>query len=318
MTAVLVVSMGPRRLSIPVALCWVSVELLWFGTGYNPAIPKYDYYPAAPSIRFLQRDDSMFRISGIDSVLPPNTGEVYGLYDVRGQDFMTVRRYEEFVTGDAGDFWFYSSNARLTPSLLLSNTRYILTSPERELPASNFTRVYQGEVNIYEIHPFLERAMLVYEHEVIRSRSEILRRLWSPGFDPREVLILERPAEPARTGPARTKSALEPRVEIVRYEADDVTIELASPEPGFLLLLDTYFPGWKAFVDERPAKIYRANFNFRAVAIPAGESTVRFRYRPSSFRIGLLLCLVGVASILWASAHSAAGQPTVASSDRSR
>jgi len=316
MTLVLFVSLGPKRLSAPVSLCWVSIELLWFGMGYNPAIPRYDYYPAAPSIRFLQRDDSMFRISGIDGVLPPNTGEVYGLYDVRGQDFMTVRRYEEFVTGAAGDFWFYSSNARLTPSLLLSNTRYILTRPDHELPASNFTRVYQGEVDIYEIHPFLERAMLVYGHEVIRNRYEILRRLWSPGFDPREIVILERPPKPAVTGPEQAKSALEPRVEMVRYEADEVTIELASPKPGFLLLLDTHFPGWKAFVDERPAEIYRANLNFRAVAVPAGESTVRFRYRPLSFRLGILLCLVGVGFILWFWAHAAAGQP--ARSDRSR
>ncbi len=59
------------------------------------------------------------------------------------------------------------------------------------------------------------------------------------------------------------------------------------------MLLDTYFPGWKAFIDEQETAIYRADYNFRAVAVPAGHSTVHFQYRPLSFRIGLALAGVG-------------------------
>jgi uncharacterized membrane protein YfhO len=53
------------------------------------------------------------------------------------------------------------------------------------------------------------------------------------------------------------------------------------------LLLDTYFPGWKATVDGRTTPIYRADYNFRAVSLPEGAHTVTFTYRPLSFRLGL-------------------------------
>ena len=58
------------------------------------------------------------------------------------------------------------------------------------------------------------------------------------------------------------------------------------------MLLDTYFPGWKAYAGDDEIVIYRANYNFRAVALPAGETRVRFEYRPWTFTVGLSLSLM--------------------------
>jgi uncharacterized membrane protein YfhO len=77
------------------------------------------------------------------------------------------------------------------------------------------------------------------------------------------------------------------------YQADEVGVKASLPRPGFLLLLDTYFPGWMATVNGQPTKIYRADYNFRAVPLPAGTSTVHFFYRPTSLRLGLALSAAG-------------------------
>ncbi len=53
-------------------------------------------------------------------------------------------------------------------------------------------------------------------------------------------------------------------------------------------------PGWTATLDNRHADIVRVNGAFLGVVVPAGEHTVRLRYRPAAFRIGLFGTLMGV------------------------
>jgi uncharacterized membrane protein YfhO len=59
--------------------------------------------------------------------------------------------------------------------------------------------------------------------------------------------------------------------------------------PAYLVLADTYYPGWKATVDGHEADIKAANVAFRAVKLPAGRHVVRFEYKPTSVTIGLIL-----------------------------
>ncbi len=168
-----------------------------------------------------------------------------------------------------------------------------MTHRNHELPAPLFTRVYHDEVAVYRVNRYLDRALLLYDHEVMPDPRSALERVRGKNFDPVRLLVLEREPEFAEASAEVVDPAIEQNVRVVRYEADDVVIAVSTPRPGFLLLLDTYFPGWKAFVDERETAIYRADYNFRAVAVPAGRSTVHFKYQPLSFRIGLALAVVG-------------------------
>lgn len=75
--------------------------------------------------------------------------------------------------------------------------------------------------------------------------------------------------------------------DIREYGDLKVTVEADAREGGFLFLGDSYYPGWRAYVDGREAPIYRADFLFRAVPLPAGRHMVEFRYQPDSFTLGL-------------------------------
>ena len=61
---------------------------------------------------------------------------------------------------------------------------------------------------------------------------------------------------------------------------------------------DTFYPGWKAYVDERETKIYRADYAFRAIFVPSGKHTVIFSFNPKSFKIGAIISGVGVLLIV--------------------
>ena len=86
-------------------------------------------------------------------------------------------------------------------------------------------------------------------------------------------------------------------------EPERVAVEVRSNGDGYLVLTDTHYPGWEAFVDGDPASIERANYLFRAVRVPAGESLVEFVYRPASLRNGLRLAILGAVllagTLLW-------------------
>jgi hypothetical protein len=280
----------PSRAAGALAVAWIALDLLLFGMGYNPAIPQDKYYPTTDGIRRLQDDPSRFRILGLGPVLPPNTAAVYGLDDVRGQDFMTIRRYEELITGRAGEFSFYGGTADLPPSFPLLNVKYVLV-PDR-LPAApaGFELTYDREIAIYRNAHVANRALVVFHCEVERNPTTILDRVRSGSFDATETLLLEE--EPERRAVSVDPGIPAGEATITAYEPDRVLVEARLPRPGFLVLQDTYYPGWRAFADGRELPILRANYAFRSVALPAGTTRVEFRYQPLSFRAGVLLSIV--------------------------
>ena len=293
----------PKRLAPPVvatiAVAWIAVDLLWFATGFNPAIPLSQYYPTTDSIRMLESDPSRFRVIGLSKVLVPNTAAVYGLDDARGQDFTTLRRYEELITGRAGDFFFYKGGDRLPPSFPLLNVKYILAPTPLAVVPDGFELVYDGDIAIYRYARAADRALIVTDYEVARSSAAILERVRSGSFDPSKTVLLEEP--PAAVAGATDPTVSSAEARIVAYEPDRVVIQARLPRPGFLLLLDNDYPGWHAFAGRRELPIHRADYSFRAVALPSGTMTVEFVYRPLSFRLGAVLSLLtmGVLAVLW-------------------
>src|SRR5437899_77186 len=75
-------------------------------------------------------------------------------------------------------------------------------------------------------------------------------------------------------------------------EADRVRLTTDSDGPAWLVLSDTWFPGWQARVDGVPQPVGRADYAFRAVALGAGRHDVEMTYAPRSVRDGLMTTLV--------------------------
>ena len=145
------------------------------------------------------------------------------------------------------------------------------------------------------------------------SPDEMLTTLADPAFDPiAEVLLEQSPSNlqslasfsvqkgvgdqasagktPINRGLRRIlhrqlASSLQCQVAL-RDAPNRVTIHAVLDAPGYLVLADTWYPGWQAMVDGVPTEILRANYAFRAVWLEAGEHTVEMIYRPISVLIG--------------------------------
>lgn len=139
-----------------------------------------------------------------------------------------------------------------------------------------------GKLRIYEVEGTLPR-VFVPEKFVLMSEKECAEFLHRAGFNPLEFLILvEIPEEFVPQGMKGT-------AEIISYTPHEVLIKADMETDGFLVLSDTYYPGWKAYVDGRETRIYRAYSFLRAVKVSKGKHEIVFRFSPSIYLAGKII-----------------------------
>jgi hypothetical protein len=80
----------------------------------------------------------------------------------------------------------------------------------------------------------------------------------------------------------------------------NMVFQTAASSPGWLLVDESWYPGWGASVDGIPTAVLRANYLFMAIYVPAGGHEIRLQYRSAPFTIGAILSIlvVGFLSIL--------------------
>ncbi|MEE8160492.1 MAG: YfhO family protein, partial [Acidobacteriota bacterium] len=138
------------------------------------------------------------------------------------------------------------------------------------------------------------------------------RYLRSPDFDPRrEVILSDIPLEVLEWVDPSNRIPSPGGVLMTVDEPNEIRLEAQAEAASYLLLNDSWFPGWQATVNGRQVPIHRANLMFRAVQIPAGRSEVIFTYRPQSVRAGLQvsgLSLLLLGWLFWESYRARKGQ----------
>lgn len=83
---------------------------------------------------------------------------------------------------------------------------------------------------------------------------------------------------------------------IIEEHRNSLKVESETETDGWLVISDTYYPGWKASIDGQPTEIYRANHTMRAVKLAAGRHMVSFVFAPPILRIASYIALVALAA----------------------
>ena len=165
----------------------------------------------------------------------------------------------------------------------------------------SFQRVHSGDVKIYERLGGSGRAQLVENVRQVSSLDEavtVLRESAAEGTS--QLAVVEARAEVvAEWGLAELSGAPAAggTVSIISYAPERVVVRVSSERPGFLVLKDAYYPGWRAAVNSEAVDVFPTNVLFRGVPVPAGESEVVLTYIPTAWRTGLGLSMAG--GLLW-------------------
>lgn len=292
----------------------LAADLIGFGLRYNTRARPGDLYPETPSIAFLRSRPGPFRVamdqrSGFmtNSLVPFGIEEIGGYSsfypESAGRLLATAEFGELAARGARFDRWVQLSNSN-SPLYDIMNVRYLLTAPGRIPPdRARYREVFSGDMTIWENLEALPRAYVVQNAVVSRSADEALAVLTAPGFEKRATVVLEENPDAAFLAD-QARVAVAPGAVVERYAPDAVTLTAALPSRGWLVLADTWYPGWEARVDGAPVRIQRANANFRALPLRAGSHRVDFVFRPPVVRRGRIISVIGVlllaAGLVWA------------------
>ena len=152
------------------------------------------------------------------------------------------------------------------------------------------TAVYRVPGTMPYAHPFSNA-------ESHPELGAAIARLADPTFDFSRVLVVDRPVTQPDLGEAPG------RAEVISYKAGEVTITADFSAPGWLLLLESFYPGWVATIDGRALAIARANAHFMGVEVPAGTHLIRLVFAPPvqrrANRVSIAFMAVYLLALAW-------------------
>lgn len=162
-----------------------------------------------------------------------------------------------------------------------------------------------GKTRVYLNEGYFPRAYIVPEALVAREATQALARAVANQHRLDEVVVLEIETQVDTYTPGGRGTAV-----ITQYDLNQVVIRTETDGPAYLVLADSYYPGWRATVDGAPTAVYRANSVVRAVAVPAGVHEVVFTFRPMDFYAGAALTAVTFLFVMAALAASIVAKTT--------
>ncbi|MBI2431906.1 MAG: YfhO family protein [Candidatus Hydrogenedentes bacterium] len=206
--------------------------------------------------------------------------------------------------------------------LLVSERRaFDVVRLEREGVQLQFARGREG-LRLYRNESALPRAAWVPQWQPVDEVAPAIERLTGGGFDARAACLVQAgpsisselsallPAtpevQPAAAPIPETPAPAEPATaplgagaaRILESRPERVLIQVDAPQPGIVVLADTYAPGWRVTVDDTRKTMLRVNGVFRGAAVPAGAHLVAFTYFPTPFWAGLAVSLATTALLL--------------------
>ncbi len=238
--------------------------------------PDVADFPNAPS--------ALHSVKVMKQYLAPYTGMVYGVENVVGRPGLGLGLKYQLLWMSV----LRQSNPEMRLRILeRSNVGYWINLDQETRFNEDGEPVIRPD-RIYVLKDALPRAYLAPKMRVLEEKA-VLNTYYAASFEPLKEVLLTQPVE------FQPSDHFQGQVEQVAYRLNHVTIKTRQDGNGFLVLNDTYFPGWTVTVDGKEREILKANHYYRAVQLGPGEHTLEFDYFPEGFREGLIvssICLL--------------------------
>ena len=277
----LIVLSAKVRPAIFVLLALAVFDLWRFGSKYTSfSNPEY-LYPETSVTHFLQqntgKDFSRFMTTD-DRIFPPNFNVIYKLQSVNGYDPLYLANYGNLIVaserGSAETKLPWGFNRIVVPKNVdsplidLLGVKYVLSLRDETSP--KLVKVFQeGETRVYQNTKAFPRAFLTANVLPVANNRQAMDNLWK--VDLAKTAVVE------KSGMVFSGDLSGGMAGILSYRENSIQIRTQSSRQSFLVLTDSFYPGWKATVDGNPETIYLTDINFRGIFVPAGTHLVEFK-----------------------------------------
>jgi membrane protein YfhO len=274
------------------------------------------YYPDTQLSGFIEKAAlSHERIAWIDNVFDwncdqnqleiyPNRAMMKSFYDVRGYDPVYIKEYGEFFNAISHFNEVKSPGGILklikiqNPVLLsLLNVRYILSYEYYTYPEWKMIKKMPFGLYIYENKTPQGNAFLLDSFYVAYSDvDKILKVLGNPKFSflKKAMTTGENPYTKNGTGNAVVKES----VKLIKYTPNEREYEAVVHDSDTLVFSEIYYPGWRVFVDGKPATAQIINHALWGVFLPEGKHNIVCKFRPLSFITGAIITMITILSVI--------------------
>jgi hypothetical protein len=289
---------------------WTVERLYWM---FSP--PAKVIYASDPIIDLLKAEPQPVRVLPFtvqrtaepdpflngDALMTDRVRNVLGYHGNQlGRYAATPRGMNNDLTGTNSE-----DNRVFSPNVLaLTNTQYFLTNIA-ELPfVGNLTLVKgpvrnaSGDVTyLYKLNTDNPYSWLT-PVAVKAPDEQVLATLLNPRFDVKRAALFDTSANVrASTGVRALPAPVAVTTSVRHYEPGRVQIDLSAPAPegASLVVSENFYPGWKAVVDGKPARIGRADYTLIGVELPAGARTVELDFTSPSYERGKVITWIAIA-----------------------
>ena len=287
-----------RRYMPKIVLALVILQGMFFGMFLNPAVSPEKTVEYVPPVADFLKTRVHDRVAGIGTgTLYPNWGMVWGIRDCRGYESLVASRVPELYSELTGkefesNLWLDALDESSLRLLRRLGCTWILSPEACSLP---------GLKPKFESFPFLYeaegpgRVFLTRRARNVTSPEQALEQMLAES-DPGIVFLEGNPgaAEAIPVKGPNPYGELSDEVSWIEDLPDSVSLRIQQSSESWLVLRDTYFPGWACQIDGEPVQINRVDYLFRAVKVPAGDHRVDFTYSPASFQAGASVSLVSL------------------------
>ncbi len=267
------------------------------GTVINPTKADDWWHQLSASARYVLENVGEAR------VFPLGMGSEQATVSHFGQYFPSVYRIRS-AGGHGSSLMLNRTNiflkqAHPVQAIRTLGVRYLLTEGQMGADtAATFPLVYNDESGfVYENKTPLPRTFIVHQAVQVTTSEEALAIFQNSNLNLAQTVVLETTDILPPVQPSITSTAT-----ILTETASTIKIGVMTDTAGYLLLLDTFYPGWTATINGQFTPIYRANYIGRAIFVPQGKHIIEFVYWPYAFRLGLwfaLLVLIIIISLVF-------------------